>query len=96
MMLVAVAGGVRSAAGTGPASRWPRSSSKLDPLAGIGRVFSRQQLIDTLKASLLALMLGAIGALYLRRHVDAFAGVLGDAAAGRDRRGRRDAGGGLA
>lgn len=35
--------------------------SKLDPLSGIGRVFSKQQLVDALKASLLALILGAVG-----------------------------------
>ena len=48
----------------------------LNPLTGIGRVFSRAQLIDALKASTLALVLGAIGALWLSRHVDVFAGVL--------------------
>jgi len=50
--------------------------SKLNPLSGIGRVFSRQQLIDALKASVLAVILGAIGAAYLHHHVDAFGGVL--------------------
>ena len=54
----------------------PRSSRRSNPLAGIGRVFSKAQLIDALKACLLALLLGAIGALWLSRHVDAFAGVL--------------------
>ena len=53
-----------------------RSSTTLNPLAGLGRVFSKQQLIDALKASLLALLLAAIGALWLSRHVDGFAGVL--------------------
>ena len=48
----------------------------LNPLAGLGRVFSRAQMIDALKASSLALVLGAIGASWLSRHVDAFAGVL--------------------
>ena len=40
--------------------------SKLDPIAGIGRVFSKHQLTETLKASLLALTLGALGAWYLQ------------------------------
>lgn len=48
----------------------------LNPLTGIGRVFSKAQLIDALKASMLALVLGTIGALWLSRHVDVFAGVL--------------------
>ena len=48
----------------------------LNPLAGLGRVFSKAQMIDALKASSLALVLGAIGASWLSRHVDAFAGVL--------------------
>jgi len=49
---------------------------KLNPISGIGRLFSKQQLIDALKASLLALILGTIGALYLKGHVDSFGGVL--------------------
>ena len=48
----------------------------LNPLVGIGRVFSKQQVIDALKASLLALVLGGTGAFWLGRHIDAFAGVL--------------------
>jgi flagellar biosynthetic protein FlhB len=38
---------------------------KFNPLTGLGRVFSGQQLIQTLKACLLAVLLGAVGALYL-------------------------------
>lgn len=49
---------------------------KLNPIAGIPRLFSKQQLIDALKASVLALILGAIGALYLRANIDTFGGVL--------------------
>lgn len=49
---------------------------KLNPITGIPRIFSKQQLIDALKASLLALILGAIGALYLRANIDTFGGVL--------------------
>ena len=48
----------------------------LNPLTGIGRVFSKAQLLDAIKASVLALVLGAIGAAWLSRHVDAFASVL--------------------
>ena len=49
---------------------------KIDPIAGLKRMLSRHQLVDTLKASLLALLLGGIGALYLKAHVDDFGGVL--------------------
>ncbi len=49
---------------------------KLNPLTGIGRLFAKAQLIDAVKASGLALILGTIGAFYLRSHVDAFVGVL--------------------
>ena len=38
---------------------------KLNPLTGLQRVFSVDQLTDTLKASFLALLLGMLGALYL-------------------------------
>ncbi|WP_119291693.1 flagellar biosynthesis protein FlhB [Azohydromonas sediminis] len=38
---------------------------KINPIAGFGRMFSKQQLTDTLKASVLAVVLGTIGALYL-------------------------------
>ena len=48
----------------------------LNPLAGLGRVFSKAQLIDALKSSLLALLLAGIGAVWLSRHVDVFSGVL--------------------
>ena len=48
----------------------------LNPLTGIGRVFSKAQLLDAIKVSVLALVLGAIGASWLSRHVDAFASVL--------------------
>jgi flagellar biosynthetic protein FlhB len=41
--------------------------SKLNPLSGLARMFSKAHLGDTLKASLLALVLGAIGAFVLSR-----------------------------
>ena len=48
----------------------------LNPIDGVGRMFSKQQLLTTLKACLLALVLGVIGALYLRAHVPDFADAL--------------------
>jgi flagellar biosynthetic protein FlhB len=48
----------------------------LNPIAGLGRVFSKQQVVDALKASVLALVLGSLGASWLGRHVNELAGVL--------------------
>ena len=50
---------------------------KLNPLTGVTRLFSKQQLIDALKACGLALLLGTIGAFYLKAHVDDFSQLLG-------------------
>ena len=49
---------------------------KLNPLAGLPRLVSRRQLGDTLKAALLALVLGAVGALYLGRNLLRFGDTL--------------------
>ncbi len=46
---------------------------KVDPFAGLGRMVSGQQLINTLKSCLLALILGTIGALYLQHNLPRFA-----------------------
>jgi flagellar biosynthesis protein FlhB len=50
--------------------------SKFNPLSGIGRLFSKQQMTDALKATALALILGTIGAMYLRSHIEEFGGTL--------------------
>ncbi len=49
---------------------------KLNPLTGLPRLLSQSQLIDALKASALALVLGTIGAVYLRSHADGFTALL--------------------
>ncbi len=49
---------------------------KFNPLTGLGRVFSKQQLGETLKACALALVLGTTGALWLRSHATEFAQTL--------------------
>jgi flagellar biosynthesis protein FlhB len=49
---------------------------KFNPLTGLGRVFSKQQLGETLKACALALALGTTGALWLRSHATEFAQTL--------------------
>ncbi len=67
MLAVALASGVLSG---GWNFTWKAMAPKFDkfnPLTGLGRVFSIDQLTQTLKASLLALLLGALGALYLWR-----------------------------
>ncbi len=45
---------------------------KLDPLSGLGRMFSPAHLSETLKACLLAALLGSVGALWLRAHLADF------------------------
>ncbi len=49
---------------------------KLNPISGVARLFSKQHLIDAAKGTFLALVLGGIGALYLRSHMDAFGGII--------------------
>jgi flagellar biosynthetic protein FlhB len=44
------------------------SFDKFNPLTGFGRLFSLQQLATTLKACLLAVVLGVVGAVYLGQH----------------------------
>ena len=66
MVAVAVAASVASGGWNWTFKAMRSKFSKLDPLAGIGRMFSKHQFGEALKASLLALVLGTIGALYLR------------------------------
>lgn len=40
---------------------------KLNPISGLGNLFSKQQLIDALKSCLLAVILGAAGAMFLSK-----------------------------
>jgi flagellar biosynthesis protein FlhB len=49
---------------------------KLNPLTGLTRLISKQQLLEALKACLLAVVLGTIAAWYLRGHVEQFGGVV--------------------
>jgi len=46
---------------------------KLNPLAGLGRIVSKAQIGEMLKAVLLALLLGSVGAAYLWAHLQDFA-----------------------
>lgn len=49
---------------------------KLNPITGLPGMLSKQKLVDALKGSVLALVLGGIGGLYLKSHIDRFAGLL--------------------
>jgi flagellar biosynthetic protein FlhB len=46
---------------------------KMDPFAGVARMFSGRQLLNTLKSCLLALILGAVGVFYLQLNLPRFA-----------------------
>ncbi|NML14894.1 flagellar biosynthesis protein FlhB [Azohydromonas caseinilytica] len=50
--------------------------TRLNPITGVGRLFSKEQLTQTLKACLLALLLGLIGAFYVRAHLPDFMSLL--------------------
>ena len=50
--------------------------SKLNPLTGLMGLFKKDKLVDALKGSALALILGTIGGLYLKGHIDEFSGAL--------------------
>lgn len=77
LTLVAVAGSVLIGGWNWTLKPLAPKFDKLDPIAGLPRLFSKHQLIEALKASVLALVLGVIGALYLRSHIDAFGGIMG-------------------
>ncbi len=49
---------------------------KLNPLTGLASMVTKDKLVNTAKASFLALVLGTIGAFYLKRHVETFVSVL--------------------
>ncbi|MFN9745435.1 MAG: flagellar biosynthesis protein FlhB [Betaproteobacteria bacterium] len=67
-LLAAVASGVLSGGWNFTMKALEPSWEKVSPLAGIKRLFSLMQLTTTLKACLLALVLGAVGAVYLGQH----------------------------
>jgi flagellar biosynthesis protein FlhB len=67
MLGVALAGGVLSGGWNFTWKAMAPKFEKLNPLAGIGRVFSVDQMTQTLKACLLAVLLGAVGSFYLWR-----------------------------
>ncbi len=76
MMVVALAGALAGGGWVWSFKPLAPNFSKLNPLAGLPRLVSKRQLGDTLKACLLALLLGGIGAWYLSRHIDSFGAAL--------------------
>ena len=49
---------------------------KLNPMTGLVGIVSKDKLVDALKACVLALILGGIGALFFHSHLEEFAGLL--------------------
>ncbi|MEO7335097.1 MAG: flagellar type III secretion system protein FlhB, partial [Caldimonas sp.] len=76
MIGVAVAGGFAVSGLTFTLKPMAPRFDKLNPLTGLTRILTKAQLIDAAKAVTLALILGTIGALYLKSHIESFAGVL--------------------
>jgi flagellar biosynthetic protein FlhB len=76
MMAVAVAGSVAVGGWNWTLKPLSPKFHLFDPIGGMGRLLSKQQLVQTLKACMLALVLGVTGALYLKSHLDEFSATL--------------------
>ena len=76
MMATALAGGVLIGGWNWTLKPLMPNFGKLNPITGLPAIVTKDKLIDALKGSALALILGAIGALYLKAHVIELAGVL--------------------
>jgi len=72
MLAVAVLAGVLSGGWNFSFQALQPKFEKIDPLAGLKRMLSGRQLVNTLKSCLLALMLGAVGAFYLHLNLPRF------------------------
>jgi flagellar biosynthetic protein FlhB len=77
MAVVAMAGGIVAGGWVWTLKPLGPKFDKFNPLTGVTRMVSKQQLVDTLKACLLALLLGGTGAFFLKAHIDEFSGTLG-------------------
>ena len=75
MVLVAMLCGVASGGWNWSPKAITPKFDKLNPFAGLGRLVSKQQFIEALKGSALALLLLGLGAWYLQAHVAELAGV---------------------
>ena len=67
-LAVALASGVLSGGWNFTLKPLSPKFGKFNPITGMGRVFSLDQLTDTLKACFLAVLLGTVGAVYLWQH----------------------------
>jgi len=76
LMVVAVLAGVLSGGWNFSWQALQPKFDKIDPIAGLGRMFSGHQLLNTLKTCLLALILGTVGVLYLRHEMPQFVRIL--------------------
>lgn len=76
LALVAVAASVLSGGWNLTLKPLQPKFSKLNPISGLGRMFSKQQLVPTLKACGLALLLFALGGWYLQAHLQDFTMLL--------------------
>lgn len=78
LLVLALAVGVTFAAGSWAISTKPimPDFSHLSPLKGIGRMFSKQQLFETAKLSVITVIVGAVGWNFLSSHLLPFASLL--------------------
>jgi flagellar biosynthetic protein FlhB len=78
IVVLAIAVGVTFMAGSWAISTKPITPdlSHLSPLKGIGRMFSKQQLFETAKLSVLTVIVGAVGWNFLSSHLTPFASLL--------------------
>jgi flagellar biosynthesis protein FlhB len=76
MMVAAIAGSLAISGWNWTLQPLMPNFGKLNPVTGLPGIVSKDKLIDALKGSALAFVLGAIGALYLKAHFDEFTGLL--------------------
>ena len=75
---IALALGVSFASGSWALSTHPIAPdlTRLSPLAGLGRLFSKQQLVETVKLVFMTAIVGTVGWHFLSSHIQAFSGLL--------------------
>ena len=78
LLVLAVAMGVAFASGGWALSSKPLvpDLQRLSPLSGFGRLFSKQQLVETVKLVCLSVIVGAVGWQFLSGHFQAFGSLL--------------------
>ena len=76
MMALGVLAGVGSGGWNWTWKAVAPKASKLNPISGLGNIFSRQQLLVTLKACLLAVVIGSIGLAFLYHRLSHFSHAL--------------------